>query len=321
MTMTRRALAVGTSIALGLVFAACGDTERDASTGPSSFSMGGSGGYTGEGGADAVDSAAPPLEICDGSPGLRLASGLVRCGGWDEPGQLFIRELGWRYLFVNGQCHYWAWWTRDAPHNRWYPTREGQLSPEDAAALASDVRYSSWDELVPWPYSDCSDCCTHVLHDQTRAFRCYGNCGVSLAQGDDLLKAQEAFAAIQAAWDWTARLYDAGTPVDGPMRILVTELGLPDTVTSVPWPLAEPIEGFVVTGSGDPLAAPPSFLITDPGEIQILRQLRQDLINDQLGNDGDDHIIIESQGTIPPWVLYMRDTVPLEDATGHVPEP
>jgi hypothetical protein len=318
--MTTRALAVGTSIALGLVFAACGDTERDTSTGPSSFSTGGSGGYTGEGGADAADSAPLALQICDGSSGLRLAMRLW-CPGWNEAGRLFIAELGYRYLFVDGQCHYWAWGIGDGPHDFWYPTREGQLSPEDAAALASDLRYSSWDELVPWPFSDCSDCCTTVLHDQSRAFSCYGDCGVALAQGDALLKAQEVHAATEAADDWLLRLYNAGTPVDGPMRILVIEVGAPATLTSVPWPLAEPIEDFIVTESGDPFAAPPSFLITDPGEIQILRQLRQQLIDGQLGNDGDDHILIESQGTELPRALYMRDTVPLEDATGHVPEP
>jgi hypothetical protein len=318
--MTPLALAVRTSIALALFGAACGNTERTFSSGPSSFSTGGSSADPGAGGADAVDSSAPSLEICDGSAGLRLAS-RIRLTGLLELGRLFIAELGYGYLFVDGQCHYWAWRTMAVgPHNMWYPTREGQLSHEDAAALASEVRYSSWDELVPWPFSDCSDCGWTVLHDQARAFRCYADCGVSLAQGDDLLKAQEARAATRASWDWIVRLYDAGTPVDGAMRILVygaVPPELPDMVL-LPWPLADPIENFVVTGS----AVPRSFLITDPAETQILRQLRQDLVDGRLGNDGDDHIIIESQrDDVPVWYLYMRDTVPLEDATGDIPEP
>jgi hypothetical protein len=245
--------------------------------------------------------------------------------GWNEPGRLFIDELGLLYLFVDGQCHYWVRKLADGPHSDWYPTREGQLSREDAAALASDLRYSSWEELVPWPFSDCADCCTYVLHDQSRAVSCYGDCGVALAQGDALAKAQEVDAVTRAAEDWVLRLYDAGTPVGGPMRILVyadVPPALPGIVL-VPWPLAEPIDGFVVMGSpNDPWVLPPSFLIADPAETQILRQLRQELIDGQLGTSGDDHIIIESsRDDVPAWFLYMRDTVPLEDATGHVPEP
>jgi hypothetical protein len=54
-----------------------------------------------------------------------------------------------------------------------------------------------------------------------------------------------------------------------------------------------------------------------------LRRLRQARIDDSFGGTlgGEDEIGIEQQGTAGPWLLYMRDTVPLEDDTGQIPAP
>jgi hypothetical protein len=235
--MTRRILAVRAFGAL--LLAACGTSAPDDST---------------------QQATAAPLEMCDGSPGLRFTF-RIEGGRLPEDGYLFMGELGSEYLFVAGDCHYWAWaHPRElTPHSRWYSTQEGQLTPDDAKALASDVRYSDWANLSQSACSAGFDAETFVLHDRTRAVECTGPAGSS---------------AFTAAWDWSLRLYNAGTPVAGPMRILAmvdTRAALPDMVPAA-WPLAEPIGGFVVTHQQMPL----SFLITDPADTQALRQTRQD---------------------------------------------
>jgi hypothetical protein len=221
-----------------------------------------------------------------------------------EPGYLFMAELGYEYLYVAGDCHYWAWaYPREgAPHARWFPTREGQLSPDDANALASDVHYSDWPDLggiqCGWGF----DADAFVLHDKTRAVRCVG-------PGGD--------GPFVAAWDWSLRLYNAGTPVSGPMRMVAIVDERADSVgmVPVPWPLVEPIDSFSVTRSQMPV----SFLITDSQDTQALRQARQDRIDDN--RDAYDYIAVAQQGDQGPWFVYMRDTVPLEDASGGIPEP
>jgi hypothetical protein len=308
---------VGTWGCALLLLAGCGDVDKAASAGKTPS-------------GDASAEAPPPLALCDGSAGLRLAARGDASGNMQDMGPLFMYELGLYYLFVSGECHYWTWFgglTADPmipapPHYLWYPTNEGQLSTQDAAALASDLKYSDWDALggVVWNDNTVIDAAFTVLHDQTRKVVCYGGCVNTGYQGDVLRKAEEVYAAIQAARGWIVRLYDAGTPVDGPMRIIVTAPRNADGLVWVPWPLKDPIDRFVVQPNpNDPWYVPPSFLITDPDDTRALRQLRQDRINDVLG--GYDVIGIAAQGTAGPWFLYMRDTVPFEDDTGQVPTP
>ena len=68
-----------------------------------------------------------------------------------------------------------------------------------------------------------------------------------------------------------------------------------------------------------PSQAPLSFLVTDPVDTQALRRMRQDRITDN--RDDSDYIVAEQQGDQGPWYVFMRDTVPLEDANGQIPLP
>jgi hypothetical protein len=305
-------------VVLGL--GACGeaeDTPRHGAAVPPDAS-------TAETSADAPPSE--PVVLCDGSAGLRLAARVGITGTMVDAGRMFIYELGYEYLFVTGECHYWVNAIENVGHRAWYPTKEGVLSADDALALASDLRYSDWNALGGRVYEDSTviDGVLTFLHDQTRKVVCYGNCISTDYQGDVLLKAEEVQAAIFAAWDWMTRLYAAGSPVGGPMRALALPRNPPMIgLATVPWPLKEPIDGFLAQPDANPDVAPQSFPVTDADDTAALRRLRQARIDDSFGGTlgGEDEIGIEQQGTAGPWLLYMRDTVPLEDDTGQIPAP
>ena len=208
-----------------------------------------------------VEAGSPPpvaeRRICDGSAGIRLAMGYGG-GGQPAPYTSVLSELGYDFLYVDGTCRYWAHAPLSPPdeYSLWRPFREGVLTPADEQRLHDAVSYDGLPADGCAPEIPAADASSPFLWD-----------------GDELRECADA--AFASSGPLRAALYDAAAPVTGPMRIQVGTDSYPVAPVVYAWPLAAPIDAYVVDASETR-----SFRIDDVAEASALRSLRAQAIAD-----------------------------------------
>jgi hypothetical protein len=267
-----------------------------------------------EGDETADETGGEPIDrnLCDGSQDLRLA--WWRGGGGSLNSEL-EREIGFYYLYVRGDCRYWALTFQKPPEVAVFETRTGVLDAEAEAALAERLGYGEWDELVGFhDEKGAFDVTWTFVHDGTQLIVCRGDCP----------DAPEAVIEIQQASNTTFHeLWSTGEPLedDAPMRIVAMDLG-PDyspggfdevfewTIELDLATVAVSYEQLMMSGV--------STLIDDPAIAAALREFRA--AHPEAVSRFDNNLIVETQSG-QYYNVYMRDALPFEDELGLIPIP
>ena len=241
-----------------------------------------------------------PVSICDGStaPRFRYVSG----GGMYDTGQTVMVENGSIVLVVDGTCHFWTYdWNGGQ-------VRTGALTDAQVDALDSNLHVDQWGAWQAQPTGGCSDGGGfEAAFDDKRLDM--GGCG--------------ADAPLQSYLDFFGtvdRLYTdlQTTPeVTGPVWVTLvplgtTSLGRPEGA----WPLAtDPVTYSIDPNRGEP-SAPAGTKIDDPSDATKLRAFGASFRDGDFGatEPGDDLLTVGPDGT--RYLLWMRDVMPGEDATG-----
>ena len=242
--------------------------------------------------------ASTERRICDGSTEIRLAMGYGG-GGQPFPYTSVLSELGYDFLYVDGSCHYWAHQPLSVADDYylWRPYREGVLTAADEQRLHDAVRYdgSPPDTCVP----------RAAVFDAGGAFLWDGREPRSCA--DDI---------FDASGPLRAELYDAATAVAGPMRIQIGKDSYPEAPVFYDWPLAAPIDQFVIE-----YGETTSFRIDEEVATTALRALRNQAI-EASSRDFLGVITIRSGEGTESYFMSLRDELPFVGADGSwVPAP
>jgi hypothetical protein len=228
--------------------------------------------------------------LCDGSTALRFA---MHNGGGNLSGlPPFLGELGWSLLLIDGQCRYYA---MTAPDRE---IRTGTLGEVDAQSFSQELSLGAWQGL-PLPQG-CPDAGV-----QTFAF------------GPDRTSVScESTPLSQAGDRWLQRLYQAGTPVEGPVRYWLTEPSNeqwpesnPDA--ALPYPFSGPL-GAV----GEPYGPATVIIASNADDAATLRALRAEYQAKPPFTLAPQYsipvVFNASKGGPEFYDLSLRDTVPFE---------
>jgi hypothetical protein len=246
--------------------------------------------------------------ICDGSQDLRLAWFLSPTGGNVRTGFQF--EVGFYYLYVRGDCHYWV-----VPYpsagDLWIETHTGVFDDEQETALIELLRYGDWDGLLGvWPEPDSFDVAIMRVHDghSESGIGCAGECPGAPAVVHEI---RGAFKPQLQLW------WETGEPSTGPIRILTTRMpdGDPIPNTIVPWTLDLDLASVAVDTEAM-YCAGQSVLIDDPATAAALRAFRAEHA-DGLEQFSDFFVEVEP-GVY--YELYLRDALPFEREDGLIPQ-
>jgi hypothetical protein len=236
--------------------------------------------------------ASSERRICDGSAGIRLAM-YYGGGGPFSPYISVFFDLGTDFLYVDGSCHYWAQPFADQ-YYLWRPYREGVLTPADEQRLHDAVGYDGFPADTCVPRTPVYDGATASVWDG-RSFR---SCADDMFDGSGPLRAE---------------LYDAATPLTGPMRIQLGKGWYTERPLVYDWPLAAPIDQFAIE-PGDKR----SFRIDDVEDTTALRSLRDRVIQDSEASSSHftDLISIRSSQGNESYFMSLRDELPFVGADG-----
>ncbi len=311
-------------LALLLLTSACLGDEPGVGTGtPDPDPSSSSGAATETEGVDTLDPDSTSTtgeegwaEICDGSEGLRLAMVL---GGGGLVANEIEREIGFYYLYVLGTCEYFA-----LPADGgvpWPDARTGVLDLETEEQLSRALDYGGLADIAgSWSSDGVADGSTLLVSDGVRTVSCYAGC----EQGP------EGAQALWAELSWIDMLWAEGDAYTGPLRISV--IGWADTTLDelgVPWPLPT-VDPWSIARDGNVDPAPQAgetVLIDDAEQVATLREerrkYREDDLPDGIPNalEAYGHLTYENGGDLDLFQVWMRDSLPLEDATGLIPLP
>jgi hypothetical protein len=204
-----------------------------------------------------------------------------------------VYELGFKYLFVDGNCNYWisATWAEQFGEQR--PIRTGVLSASDEEVLSASVGYPNILELG----AKCPG--GTVVYNGEASIHCFSDAPV--------------LADTQPLWQQTAKkLYQSGTPLSSAIRV---ELGksydVPSWTLQYDWPLSDPIEDYAVPADAWNETGI-SKLVADPEKKKALLELRAAYLATLQPLTYPDHGIRIVGG----YVMYIREDLPFTDSTG-----
>lgn len=247
--------------------------------------------------------------LCDGSQDLRLAwtldgGGLIRAD--------FEREVGFYYLYVRGDCHYWLL-PYAKPHEvPAFETLTGALDEAAEQALMERVQYGAWDELAGcWPEPGGADVSTTIVHDGHSE-------GMVVCVGECPAAPDPVRALSNSMRDAFAELALSAAPLDdAPMRVLATP-ALPEqaSATAIAWTVALDLAAVAVP-EDDFVHQGMSTLIDDPTTAAALRAFR--LEHGDAMADFFEFYVETPGGDF--YEVYVRDALPFEDAAGLIPRP
>ncbi len=282
----------------------CGDPGMTSST------------SSGSGGGTSSSSSGEPLrKICDGTSGIRLAYQQLPKGSLGM-GQALLFQNG-RYLFVDGQCHYWVFGTKDL-QPFWQETRSGTLTEAQEEALGAALDYPHWSSATAFQ-SGCDMPEEWLWGDGV--FRVVAGACHSPSMGPY----EELLAEAKAARGWIDTLWTSGAPVGGPVRLRVVRqpADVPNNRPKVSWPLQIDIESVAIDLATDinlSLEDPGYLVDADPG-ISVLRSYREQLLAGSLSEFVGQELIISIEANGAVYNLFFRDTVPYEDDQGLLRSP
>ena len=249
----------------------------------------------------------PIATICDGSSGLRLSFRNIG-GGQVLPGSQVLSENGFNFLLVDGTCHFWA------RPDQWSDVREGDLTVEQADRLSGALRLAQWSELQGEYVDDLCDGPTREYRFDGAKIAVYASCGggKNSESVDSLLTA----SVLQLAM-----VYEAGAPVDGPVRlVLVAE------AADQFWPMWWVENAARWTGSGDPRAIALTYSQAssyEPGSSVLVMPPEADTLRSSRRSFADKNGFQLTGGFLPvlgpmdeKYEAFVRDSISIEDAQG-----
>jgi hypothetical protein len=273
--------------------AGSGGAGRSAGAGSSAGGSTGGGAAASSGGAGSIGAAAGQGQICDGSNDIRL--GFNASGGFVAQSYQFTNPYGSWFAVVDGQCHFYV------SESYMQGVLTGTLSPEDATALADDVRFSQIDAWNGHYGASCSDGGPVSLATQHAAISCVCGCDGAPAG---------AATAMGELYDWIDRLVTRGTPLAAAVSALAYEddkRGPPQNV--VAWPLSRPladVSGLVVSSLAQ---NGPGARFDDAADAKALRELRS--THSASDTAAQSLIVKDAAGQ---YVLLVRDELPSSSA-------
>jgi hypothetical protein len=229
-------------------------------------------------------------------------------GGLVLPGSQVLSENGFQFLLVEGTCRTWML------TNAGSEIRTAQLTAHDAEQLARQLRVAEWGSLQGQYTRDlCDGPGVLFRFDRTRI-----TLGSACGGGDNSAPVRSLEVAVR---DGLAASYAAGAPVDGAVRfVLVAEapdVMWPSLVASAaaPWPLATaPDELAISIRAAQDYLPGSSRSVTQP-EADQLRALRRNFAARGGPALSGGFIPVTGAGG-SRYELFVRDTIPLEDAQG-----
>lgn len=253
------------------------------------------------------------VTLCDGSDDIRLAYRTVGGNPFSEQRVLF--ENGYSYLYVDGQCRYWAYpgegtGTGEDPLS---DVVTGTLTAEQESQIKEDldvVEWQRWDG-ESFHESGLMDGGTAIFWMPSAAYHCYGDCQSSLR--NDIRKNVRR---------WIGKLIEEGDPVEGAVR--VAAIVMPESVLrqNRPHPVQPAPAGFdlqehaVSIGDASSICAGDGILVE--GEAaDTLRRYRREYQNEEHGAFWYRYLPLEDEEG-QQYMVYVRDATPLEDANGLV---
>ena len=254
--------------------------------------------------AESSDGAAASAEpLCDGSDHLRLSYRDVP-GGGPFAGAFgpFLYPLGFRYVFIDGQCRYWAC------NNVWQGARTGVLNDQEASALETKIHYADLPDLDGDWGQACSDSSPWFASDGSAEVSC--GCG---CEEDVPAELSEMGVALCEFIEDSA---GSGSTHDGPMQIAAYDCtadgnGSDDGEWQL-WPFARNLSDVVV--ESDRFDATSGLLVDDQAELAELRAFRADYVAARgLVGRGDENMQVRQDGSY--YCLVVRDVVPWDPAS------
>lgn len=228
-------------------------------------------------------------DICDGSTALRLGFMREFETTFMPEVEAFKHPLGREFLFVDGQCRYYA----SSAYSLGIHT--GTFTEREIGWLARKLEWASLPELseIPEEPTCVDNSYTTVFAPGVRV-----SCACECDNGPEWARKQ---GAVWAPYDWTMLGMERGTPIDAPILAFAQFMQSP-IVDQPAWPLARPIfeiEGFIYDASVEVAVDPVRF--TDEAELEQLRGLRSPLIGDPQVVDNE--LLFQ---------IVMRDEVPAD---------
>lgn len=242
--------------------------------------------------------------LCDPSAATSGRVALERGGGGQvAQGAAVMYDNGSPFVFVDGQCNYWV-----SGPQVWSETRTGVLDADTAAELGARLHFGAWPDLAgEWNGSGVADAPTLIFDDSTRVVVCASLCGDASVPAAVKAMRDELPVVAQELWD-------RGTAVESAVRAIAIPYEQFQGIPFVDWPLARPISDFVRTGS---IESGEGILEDDPASVQALKDLRASFVRGDHGAFYWNMLPVTSGGAF--YQLYLRDTLPFEDAQGLVP--
>jgi hypothetical protein len=250
-----------------------------------------------------------PIEpICDPA---EMDAGRVAVESRIDPtrvarGSAVVYDNGAYYLFVDAQCHYWV----NNPSQVWDPTHTGVLDGDAAKQVGEELHFSAWSDLRgTWsdPAGGVFDASILVFDNSQQAVICAELCGAS--DVPLVVKAMRDASPVIVQ-----ELWNRGEPAVSAVRAVATLGESSPGIPYVDWPLARPISDFVRTGD---VGFGEGTLEDDADSVRTLKELRASFVRGDHGYFGFDMLPIKANGAY--YQLYLRDTLPFEDAAGLVP--
>lgn len=253
--------------------------------------------------------------ICEGT-GIRFAWQSMPAGN-PTMGEKLTYQNGLHGLFVNGDCQYWVYGARPEGMPRGvtgvFPARAGRLTAQQEERLASDMGYSDWTSRAE--VDSYADGTAEYLWRPGCKMTKTGNL-FAKPLGETQLKTW-----IQTAASWLGQLYEAGTDMDGPLR--VRAVAASDGRTN-PRALESPlldVSDMAVTwdDEGYLRMSDPATLVTDADVVGLLREQREPIANGEFSHpDNPERSVLPVNVEGQLYYVYFRDVIPLEDDNGLI---
>jgi len=253
--------------------------------------------------------------LCDGSNDIRLAYHTKSSG--TMPNHRVLVENGYTFLYLDGQCRYWVFpRENDGPStSMWSDVVSGKLTEDQEAQLKRDLAVIQWQRWHQTTFhaSGVFDAGTATFWTPTAAFQCTGECGSKLRN------------SIQTnIGTWIRTLAEQGDPVYGAMRVAavimpdsILRQNRPHPVQAAPAGLSLSLKEHAVSeAEATFLCNGDGFLVTGDA-AETLRRYRREYYNREYGDFWYVYLPIKDEdGTM--YMVYARDTIPLEDDRGLV---
>jgi hypothetical protein len=270
MALSRALVVVACALCATLI--ACADKKEGASAG--SGGSGSSGGYT----------------ICDGSSEQRL--GVVSEGGQVDATFEFTNPYGHAFLFIDGNCHYYAGssWLKGVV--------QGELTKQRAAEIAKSLKLGRVEALDYHDVESCPDAGVLWLKTRGGYVDCTCGCDAKAPAGVE--------DALAAAGMLQAELFESGEPLSGPVTLLAIVEDKPVSAAGLPaWPLIWPLSDIAMTWEAYTRKITPTTRLLTDADAEVARSLRAGALKNNPASDS-----VRATDLGKTYSLFMREELP-----------